>query len=86
MLDHLFEILNFRIEVGLAEDDIRLILKQYNSFFITDELSPDIYSIKDTSEVVYTRGDHEGNLKFKFDDIGKKTNLFLPVLEGLLER
>ena len=40
-----------RIVVGLNEDDIQIILKQYNSKFIKSELSPGVYSIKDISEV-----------------------------------
>ena len=49
--------------VGLDEDDIQLILKQYNSTFVTYELSPGIYTNKDISEAVYTIGDHEGTLQ-----------------------
>ena len=52
-----------RIVVGLDEDDNQLILKQYNSNFITYELSPGIYSIKDISKVVYNMGDHKGTLR-----------------------
>ena len=52
-----------KIVVGLDEDDdIQLILKQYNSNFVTYELSPGFYSIRDISEVVYTMGEHEGPL------------------------
>ena len=51
-----------RIVVGLDEGDIQLILKQNNSNFVTYELSPGIYTIKDISEAVYTMGDHEGTL------------------------
>ena len=36
-----------RIVVDLDEDDVQLILKQYNSNFVTYEPSPRIYSIKD---------------------------------------
>ena len=32
-----------RIVVHLDEEDIQLILKEYNSHFITDELPPGIY-------------------------------------------
>ena len=46
-----------RIVVGLDEDDSQLILKQNNSQFITYQLSPGIYSIKNASETVYTKGD-----------------------------
>ena len=38
-----------RIVVGLDDDGIQLILKQYNTNFITYEISPDFYSIKDNS-------------------------------------
>ena len=41
-----------RILTGLNEDDIQLILKQYNSKFITYEFSPGIYTFKDISEVL----------------------------------
>ena len=52
-----------RSVVGSDEDDIQLILKQYISNFVTYEIPPSIYSIKDISEVVYTMGDHEGTKK-----------------------
>ena len=62
-----------RIVVGVDEDDIQLILKQYKSYFINHELRPGIYTIKDISEIVYTMGDHEGTLKFEFDVITMRT-------------
>ena len=40
-----------RIVVGLDEDDIQLTLKQFNSNFITYEIPPGIYSVKDFSKV-----------------------------------
>ena len=40
------------IVVGLDEEDNQLILKQYFSKFVTHEISPGIYSLKDISEVV----------------------------------
>ena len=52
-----------RIVVGLDEDDIQLVLKQYNSKLFTYELSPKIYTIEITSEAVYTMGDHEKTLQ-----------------------
>ena len=61
---------------GLDENDIQLILKQYNSHFISYELSPGIYTTKDISEVVYTMGDHEGTLRIEYDDISMKTKFF----------
>ena len=49
--------------VGLDEADLQLVLKQNNLIFVTFEVSPGIYTIKDISEAVYTRDDHEGTLK-----------------------
>ena len=46
-----------RVIVGLDEDDFQLILNQYSSNFVTYELSPGVYTIKDISDVVYTLGD-----------------------------
>ena len=48
-----------RIVVGLDEDDIRLILKQYNEKFVTYEIPPVIYTIKDLQEAIYPLGDHK---------------------------
>ena len=50
--------------------------KQYNSLFVTYELSTKIYSIKDISEAVYSMGDLERTLKIEFDDITRKTKPF----------
>ena len=66
-----------RIVVGLDEDDIQLILKQNNEKFITTEISPGIYTIKDIGEAVYTMGDHQGTLQVEYDDITRKTKLIL---------
>ena len=69
-----------RISFGLDEVDKQLILKQYKSNFVTHDLSPGIYTIKDISDAVYTMGDHEGTLKFEYDDISMKTGpYFTPV-------
>ena len=38
--------------VDLVEDDIRLVLDEYNSSFITYELEPGIYTFKDLSEAL----------------------------------
>ena len=67
---------DLRIVVGLDEDDIQLILKQYNENFVFYQLSSCIYSIRDISEAVYTMGDHERTLKIEYDDITMKKNLF----------
>ena len=51
-----------RIIVGLEEDNIQLILKQYNEKFITYELDPGNYTFEDLKKAVYPLGDHEGTL------------------------
>ena len=66
-----------RIVVGLNEDDIPLILKQFNEKIITYQLSPGIYSIEDISKAVYTMGDHGGTLQIEYDDDTMKTKLIL---------
>ena len=39
-----------RTEVDLVQDDVKLVLDEYNSNFITYELDPGIYTFKDISE------------------------------------
>ena len=63
--------------IGLDEDDIRLILKQYNEKFVTYEIYPGNYTIEDLQETVYPLVDHEGTLQIKYDDLNKKTKLIL---------
>ena len=75
-----------RFVVGLDEDDFLLILKQYNSNFITYKLTPGIYSIEIFSEAVYSMGDHEGTLQIEYNDISMETKLYKLVLVELLER
>ena len=64
-----------RIVIGIDEDDIRLILKQYNANFVTYELDPGNYTIEDLQKTVYLLGDHEGTLQNEYDDLNKKTKL-----------
>ena len=67
-----------RIVVGLEEDDnIRLILKQYNEKFITYELDPGNYTIENHKKAVHPLGDHEGTLQIEYDDLDKKVKLIL---------
>ena len=66
---------HLRIVVRLDEEGIQLILKQYNSNFLTYELSPGFYSIKDFSDNVYKMGDHKGTLIIEYDDISMKKKL-----------
>ena len=67
----------FRMVVGLDEEDVQLILKQFNSKIVTSEVSPGIYSMKEHSEVVYTMCDHEGTLEIKHDDFSMEAELTL---------
>ena len=66
-----------RIRVGLDEEDIQLILKEYNSHFITYELSPGIYTIKDISDVIQTFGGHSDIIEIEYNDISMKTKNIL---------
>ena len=67
----------FRTFVGLEEDDIQLILKQYNEKFVTYELDPGNYTVEDIQKAVYFLGDHEGTLQIEYDDSHKKVKLIL---------
>ena len=64
-----------RSVVGLNEDNLQLFLKQYNSIFVTYEISPGIYTIIQFSDVVYTMGDHDGTLNIEYDDTNRIINL-----------
>ena len=66
-----------RIVIGLEEDNIQLILKQYNEKFITYELDPGNYTIEDLQKAVYPLGDHEGLLQIEYVDLNKKVKLIL---------
>ena len=66
-----------RIAVGLEEDNIRLILKQYNEKFITYELDPGNYNIEDIHQAVYSLDDHKGNLQIEYDEINKEVKLIV---------
>ena len=66
-----------RIFVGLEEDNIRLILKQYNEKFVTYELDPGNYTVEDLQKAVYPLGDHENTLQIEYDDINKRVKLIL---------
>ena len=66
-----------RIRVGLDEEDIHLILKEYKSHFITYELSPGIYTIQDISDVVQTFSGHSDIIEIGYDDISMKTKIIL---------
>ena len=66
-----------RILVGLDEKDIQLILKEYNSHFITYELTPGIYTIQDISDAIQTFSGHKETIQLEYDDISMKTKIIL---------
>ena len=66
----------FRIGRYLNEDDIQLISKLYRAEFVTHEIPPGIYSIKQISEIVYAKADRPGTLQLQHDDITMKTNSY----------
>ena len=71
-----------RTEVDLVEDDVRLVLDEYNSSFITFEISPGIYNFKDISEVLlnFLQSEYKGEfnkIDIEFDDVSRKTKLVI---------
>ena len=69
-----------RTQIDLVESDIKLVLDEYNSSFVTYELHPCIYSYKDLSKALfdilqleYPSSDSE--ILVRFDDITRKTKL-----------
>ena len=66
-----------RIVVGLEEKDIQLILKQYNSQFITHELIPGIYTIQVISDAIHSFSGHSEIKQIEYDDISMKTKIIL---------
>ena len=71
-----------RIVIGLDEEDIQLILKQYNSHFVTYELTPGIYTIQDISDTIHTFSGHSEIKEIEYDDITVKTNFFFKYKDG----
>ena len=71
-----------RTQIDLIEDDIKLVLDEYNSSFITYELQPGIYTFKDISEALFNiiQFEHPGPsnvIDFEYDDITMKTKLLV---------
>ena len=71
-----------RIVADLSEEDIQLILKEYNSHFITYELTPGIYSIQDISDTIHTFSGHMETIQIEYDDISMKTKILLKYIGG----
>ena len=66
-----------RLLFDLDEEDILLILKQYNSHFVTYELTTGIYTIQDISDTIHTFGGHSEIIEIEYDDITMKTKIIL---------
>ena len=69
-----------RTEVDLVQDDVKLVLDEYNSSFITYELDPGIYTFKDIFEALFNilQSEYPGPsnvIDIEFDDITMKTKL-----------
>ena len=69
-----------RTEVDLVQDDVRLVLEEYNSNFFTCKLETGIYTFKDLSEAILRilRPEYEGYhnaIDIDIDDITMKTKL-----------
>ena len=73
-----------RTQIDLIEDDVKLVLDEYNSSFITYELEPCIYTFKDFSEALLNilQIEYPGPsnmINIDFDDITRKTNLVVNI-------
>ena len=70
------------IVVGLHQEDIQLILKEYNSHSITHELTPRFYTIQDISDAIQTFSGHMEIIQIEYDDISMKTKFILKYFGG----
>ena len=69
-----------RTQTDLVEDDIKLVLDEYNSNFVTYELVPGIYRYRDMAEALYYILESEypssgSEILIRLDDITRKTKL-----------
>ena len=69
-----------RTQIDLIEDDINLVLDEYNSSFVTYELELDIYTFKDISEALFNIVQLENPgpsnaIVIEFDGVTRKTEL-----------
>ena len=69
-----------RTQIDLIEDDLKLVLDEYNSSFITYELEPGIYTFKDISEALFNilQSEYPGPnnvIDIEYDNITMKTKL-----------
>ena len=73
-----------RTQIDLIEDDVKLVLDEYNSSFITYELDPVIYTFKDISEALLNiiQIEYPGPsnvINIEFDDITRKIKLVVNI-------
>ena len=70
-----------RTEVDLVQDDVKLVLDEYNSSFVTYELDPGIYTFKDISEALFNilQSEYPGPNNVEYDDITMKTKLVVNI-------
>ena len=69
-----------RTQIDLVEDDIKLVLDEYKSNFVTYELVPGIYRYRDIAEALYYILESEypssgSEILIRLDDITRKTKL-----------
>ena len=69
-----------RTQIDLVEDDVKLVLDECNSSFLTYKLQPGIYTFKDNSEALFNILQSEypvssNVIDIEFDDITMKTKL-----------
>ena len=77
-----------RTQIDLVEDDIKLVLDEYNSSFITHEITPGIYTFKDISEALFNilQSEYPGPsnvIDIEYDDITMRTKLV--VKSGIID-
>ena len=78
-----------KTDVDLVRDDIKLVLDEYNTSFVTYELQPSIYAFKDLSEALFNtlQPDYPGAgtvIDTEFDDLTRKSKLV--VRSGIIAR
>ena len=76
-----------RTQIDLVEDDIKLVLDEYNSSFNTYELDPGFYTFKDVSEALYNilQIEYPGPsnvIVIEYDDVTMETKL--DVRDGII--
>ena len=76
-------------QIDLVEDDIKLVLEEYNSSFNTYEIKAGIYTFKDISEALFNilQSEYPGPsnvIDIEYDDITMKTKLV--VRSGIIAR